>query len=277
VRAVFSRLPKGLAGDQEAIHEMRVAGRRLRAALPLLAQRPRGKRVKRALKVLQALTRTAGASRDLDVSTDLFEAHLRQRGVTSKEMAVLRRRLRAARARSRSRMAEALMDLEIARLRRDLRQVLGRRPSDLFTILRRVRAARDTLGAALAEGLAALGDRYEPDALHALRRHARRLRYVAEVSDGLLRAEPSDAPNLLRELQAQIGALHDAHVLARWLEAQAVSSESRRQAVLAREARALQALFDEQGRAHHRRLLESQPTELLARALEAMGRARPAA
>ena len=76
IRAVFKQLPKGLAGDEEAIHQMRVAGRRLRAALPLLARRPGGKRVKRALRVLRELTRAAGQSRDLDVSLELLQEHL---------------------------------------------------------------------------------------------------------------------------------------------------------------------------------------------------------
>ena len=59
MRGVFRHLPKGLAGDEEAIHQMRIAGRRLRVALPLVARKPDGRRVKRALGVLRELTRTA--------------------------------------------------------------------------------------------------------------------------------------------------------------------------------------------------------------------------
>jgi hypothetical protein len=70
VKELFRHLPKGLAGDQEAIHQMRVAGRRLQVALPLLAKKPEGRRVRRSLEVLRELTRTAGGSRDLDVSLD---------------------------------------------------------------------------------------------------------------------------------------------------------------------------------------------------------------
>src|SRR5206468_7819588 len=77
IRSVFKHLPKGLAGDEHAIHQMRVAGRRLRVALPLFARKPGGRRVRRALAVLRALTRTAGASRDLDVSLELFLQRLK--------------------------------------------------------------------------------------------------------------------------------------------------------------------------------------------------------
>ncbi|HEY6554694.1 MAG TPA: CHAD domain-containing protein, partial [Vicinamibacteria bacterium] len=126
IRAVFRHLPKGLAGDEEAIHQMRVAGRRLRAALPLLARKPEGRRVHRALRVLRELARTAGASRDLDVGLELLTDRLHAVSPVDPEQRLLRTRLRAARARSRTRMAEALMDLEIARLRRDLRAVVAK-------------------------------------------------------------------------------------------------------------------------------------------------------
>ncbi|HEY7513832.1 MAG TPA: CHAD domain-containing protein, partial [Vicinamibacteria bacterium] len=57
IRSVFRHLPKGLAGEEEAVHQLRVSGRRLRVALPLLARKPRGRRVKRALAILRDLTR----------------------------------------------------------------------------------------------------------------------------------------------------------------------------------------------------------------------------
>jgi CHAD domain-containing protein len=277
VRAVFKQLPKGLAGDEEAIHQMRVAGRRLRVALPLLARKPEGKRVKRALRVLRALTRAAGASRDLDVSLTLLLAHLDELPSVSAEQASLRRRLRAARTRSRGRMAEALLDLEIAGVRRDLRSVLARKADDLFTILGRVRSAREGEGQAILSGFSALGERYEPDELHALRRRIRRLRYTAEVADALLRDEPSEAPSLFKSLQEQIGGLHDVHVLARWLEAQAKTFVTRGRSVEAEAAMALQAVFDTRGHELHARFLEGRPAEQVARGLAAMGRARTAA
>jgi CHAD domain-containing protein len=265
------------ASDEEAVHEMRVAGRRLRVGVPLLAKQPEGKRVKRAVRVLRELTRAAGASRDLDVSLDLLNGHLRKQGPPSAEVAMLRRRLRAARTRSRTHMAEALMDLEIARLRRDLRKVLELRADGLFTILGRMRATRDEEGQALLEGFEGLGDRYDPVALHALRRQARRLRYTAELHDTLMRVEPSEAPGLFKALQEQIGALHDVHVLASWLQSQGRVAAERGQDALADAAAALQTAFEERARELHRELLATGPTEIAQRALAALGRSRPAA
>jgi CHAD domain-containing protein len=277
MRGVFKHLPKGLAGDEEAIHQLRVAGRRLRAALPMLSKRPEGRRVKRALRILRDLTRVAGQSRDLDVILELLERHFEGVAPLSPEQAALRRQLRSARTRSRTRMAEGLMDLEIARLRRDLRRTLARRADDVFTIRARLRGAREEQGQALLRGFALLGERYEPLELHALRRGARRLRYAAEIGDALFRSEPSEAPSLFKKIQEHIGGLHDAHVCAQWLEAQATAQDARQRPAMAAEARRLAAEFEHRARAIHEQLLRAGPAEIVAKALDEMGRSRTAA
>jgi CHAD domain-containing protein len=278
VRAVFRHLPKGLAGDEEAIHQMRIAGRRLRVALPLLAKKPAGRRVHRALRVLRALTRTAGASRDLDVSLELLAERLRSVAPVDAEQRRLRSRLRGVRAYSRTRMAEALMDLEIARLRRDLRAVLGRGAEDLFSVRVRLRDLRDQEGDALLKGFETLSTRFDPEALHALRRRARKLRYAAELGDVVRGgAVESKAPALFKTLQERIGRLHDYHVLGGWLGAQAASADQKEEPALAAAARAQSTWAKTAAGTLHRQLLEARPIEITTQALEAMGRARSAA
>jgi CHAD domain-containing protein len=276
IRALFRQVPKGLAGDEEAIHQMRVTGRRLRVALPLLAFRPAGRRVRRALLVLRQLTRVAGQSRDLDVVAGLFNEYLASVKDTSPEARLLNRRLRQARSRSRHRMAESLMDLEIARLRRDLRRIVARGGDALLSVHSRVRRSRDAWGDELLAGFTGIADRYEPEHLHALRRKARKLRYAAEVA-GALRGQESEAPALLRDLQEGLGAIHDAHVLSVWLAGQAGRAELRGQAALAREARQLESHFVAESHRHHQALLVAGPRATVGRVLEAMGRARSAA
>jgi CHAD domain-containing protein len=278
VRDVFRHLPKGLAGDEEAIHQMRVAGRRLRVALPLLARRASGRRVHRALRVLRDLARTAGASRDLDVGVDLLAERLSQVAPLDAEQRRLRTRLRRVRTYSRARMAEALLDLEIARLRRDLRAVVARGAKDAFSVRVRLRDFRDEEGEALLRGFETLSSRFDPEALHALRRRARRLRYAAELGDvvrggGL----ESKAPALWKTLQERIGKLHDHHVLARWLDAQAAAADQLEDKALAAAARSLSHWAKTVADTLHRELLEARPIEISTRALEAMGRSRSAA
>lgn len=276
IRLVFRHLPKGLGGDEESVHQVRVAGRRLRVALPVLARKPRGRRVKRALVILRDLTRAAGLGRDLDVIVSLYERRLADIQDPTPEQLALRRRLRAARTRSRTRMADALMDIEIAGVRRDLRRVVARGAEGVFTVMARLRDSRDAEGAALLAGFQEIGDRYDPVALHALRRATRRMRYAAEVSDAL-RGEDSEAPALLKGLQDAIGSLHDNHVLVTWLERQARATPGRASSAVAEAAHAEQAFFEEEGRRLHAELLERRPADVVARALEVMGRARSAA
>jgi CHAD domain-containing protein len=276
ILALFRQLPQGLAGDEEAIHQMRVAGRRLRVALPLLGRRPAGRRVTRALRVLRQLTRTAGTSRDLDVAAGMLGDELRRTAAPTPAALLLERRLLASRRRSRLRMAESLMDLEIARLRRDLRAVVRRRGEDLFTALSRLHQQRDEIGTSLAEGFAALGDRFDPVQLHALRKRARRLRYTAELGVAL-RGKPSEAPEVLQGIQGQLGEIHDAYVLASWLREQAERAEWRQRPELAEEARRLEDVFLSRALERHQALLGGDPRGTVDRALDAMGRVRTAA
>ena len=274
IRAVFRRMPHALAGDEEALHQMRIAARRLRVALPLLARKPEGRRVRRSLRVLRQVTRSAGASRDLDVGVALLAE--RRDAAATPEWALLRRRMRAARARSRTRMAEALLDLEIAALRRHLRAVLAMRAGGLFLVLRRLRETRAALGAEVLASIATLGETFDAKALHALRIRVRRLRYLGELADAF-RGQVSAAPVELKEMQDHLGLIQDAFVLSAWFDRQARAAQTRGQQDLAREARAHKAFFVEASRAHHRAFLAQSPADAVRRALAAMARTRSAA
>jgi CHAD domain-containing protein len=262
---VFAHLPRALAGHEEHIHQMRVATRRLRVALPLLATRPEGRRVRRALRVLRDLTRAAGASRDLDVAVGLFDRH-RSGAEPLAESRLLRRRLLAARARSRRQLAEALMDIEIAGVRRDLRAILKRGGNLLFTALSTVRDACEAEGSRILSELERLGDAYDPDSLHRQRIRVRRLRYAVEVADDL-RAQESEAPGRLRDLQELLGQIRDPFVLSTWLTRQAANAESRAQLGLATEARFLADAFLAQSHERHRQWLAANPAEVIRDAL----------
>lgn len=273
IRELFQQVPKGLAGDEEAIHQMRVAGRRLRVALPQLARKPESARARRALRVLRQLARTAGVSRDLDVISGLLKDWLQQDKALVPDSLALQRRLVAARRRSLSRMAEALLDLEIARLRRDLRVIVRRKGEDVFTALARLQQERDARGAALLDEVAALGDQFDAVRLHGLRKSARKLRYSAELL-AELRQRPAEAADQFRELQGKLGEIHDSHVLAGWLARQAELAEKRGLGSLVAEARRLEAIFHQRSLEAHQDFLRANPRESIERALDAMGRAR---
>lgn len=273
IRTLFRHFPKALAGEEEPIHQMRVAARRLRVALPLLARKPRGRRVREALAILRDVTRAGGGSRDLDVGLELLEKRLTSIEPVTPELTALRRRLRGARSRSRARMAEELLDLPISRLRRGLAAVVGRRGDNLFTVIGRLRQAGESGRADLAAAFDALGDRYEPAALHKLRICARRLRYTAEVLDAL-KGQDGGAPALFKSVQEHLGRIHDAYVLSTWMTRQAGLAEARGELALAAEARRQHETLMEESREEHRRFLEERPRDALARALDAIGPSR---
>ena len=273
MRRVFRELPGAVAGQEEPVHQVRVAGRRLRVSLPLLARKGQGRRVRRALGVLRRLTRAVGEGRDMDVILGLFDDRLAVLRAPSAEQRALLSRLRAARARSRAQVADSVMDLDIDGLRRDLRRLLRGGASRSATVLARARALREEEGAELLRGFSQVGERYRPEALHALRRRVRRLRYAAEVED-VVRGDESRAPVLWKRLQDGIGVIHDHHVLASWFEEQARATDARGDALLARAARRERSAFTSLGRLLHRALLETKPADLALRALQAMARGR---
>lgn len=276
MRRVFRHLPKALGGSEEPLHQLRIAGRRLRVALPLLARKPEGRRVRRSLVILRQVTRTAGSSRDLDVMVSLFDERWRELPPQSDDLKVLRRRLLAARSRSRRQMAEGLLDLEIARLRRDLRTIQARGGEPLFTFFVRTRHARDEEGAELLTGLTNLADRFDPEGLHRIRIDARHLRYIAELLD-TLKGQSSGAHLLFKELQEGLGKIRDSYVLSAWFSRQKALSRKRGQEGVAHEAEALEEHFLETSKEHHRALLSKQPRLMAERALIAMGGSRTAA
>lgn len=267
IRRVFREFPGALAGDEEPVHQVRVAGRRLRVALPLLARKSGGRRLRKARRILRDLTRAAGAGRDLDVLVALFDARLNGLEDVSAEQRELRRRMKAARTRSRGGLAAGVLDLDIDGLRRHLRRLSSRGPADPEAVLSRTRAASERGGARVLEDLAAIGDRYDPVALHAVRRRIRELRYNAEV-DEALRGREAGASTAWKKLQDAIGALHDAHVLAEWLGQQAERAAARGRPELAAAATAERQAFEEEGRRLHRALLEAGPADLAARAIK---------
>jgi hypothetical protein len=178
VRELFRVYPEALVGEVEAVHDLRVAARRLRAALSLLALDPEGKRARRADKTLRDLARAAGRGRDLDVGMQILEA---MPAATSEGNVKLRRALSASRARARFLSREALLDIELAHLRRDLRALVAATRVDPPVLALRLDALRLREEGIIARELDGGSGRPKPEQLHGARRAARRLRYAAEV------------------------------------------------------------------------------------------------
>lgn len=211
-----SRLGAG-GDDPEALHDFRVALRRLRTVLRAFRPALGGAVKRRHVRRLGALARATGAARDADVQAawiaaqrprlapaeragaDRLAASLRPRpgvdGAPHPEVLAgyreLRRKLRA----------------RLARLEREGR---GERAVALGPALAALLRPRR---AALLEPLAALPDARDVEAAHAARIEGKRLRYLLEPLRGTRGADARPAVARLKRLQDLLGELHDAHVL----------------------------------------------------------------
>lgn len=199
--------------DREALHDFRVAIRRLRSLLRAYRRwlgRAAGKRVRRRLRELSQAT---NAGRDAEVQLEWIAT--RRDGLGRRERsghAWLARRLRQRR-REGYRAARRHVKAEFARaaelVRRRLDPVRDGGPTfrDAFVTLLREHAAD------LEARLALVRAADDEDDAHEARISAKRLRYLLEP----LRPEVAEARTAvahLKGLQDALGDLHDAHVLA---------------------------------------------------------------
>jgi CHAD domain-containing protein len=216
-------LPGVAKGDVLALHQARVATRRLREILPVLqldadAARKLGRRLRR-------VTRRLGDVRELDVLPPLLDelraSHEAHADAVTRVSAAIAKARDEARKNLEDRLpAEGLdrlsrkLDHVVQSLRHDEKRGANRRSPDhdkaaVWAIDARVahRAAR--LGEALEKSTAV----YLPERLHAARIATKKLRYALELSGALGR--PGVAPILrtLKRSQDVLGRMHDLQVL----------------------------------------------------------------
>jgi CHAD domain-containing protein len=270
VTTLFRHFPPALTGDEEAIHQLRVSGRRLRVALPLLVAKPEGRRAERARNLLRQLTQAAGSSRDLDVLLESYDEHLKELPSRSEEQKLLRHRLASARRRSRAHMVDNLLDLEIAQLRGDLAAMIARGGPTPSMVCERFSALSTREFQFLHDGFTKIGAQLDAQKLHALRRRARRVRYSVEVFDQVRNFE-SVAAKPWKTLQDLIGVIHDYHVLAEWFDAQAKSDRERGKEALAEAARDEAAWARTVMHRVHTEFLAADPIAIIARGMAALG------
>jgi CHAD domain-containing protein len=110
----------------------------------------------------------------------------------------------------------------------------------------------------------------DSEALHAIRRGVRRLRYLAELS-AQLTGGSSDAPRLLKGLQDALGHVHDQHVLATWLTAHAGRARARGATGLGRASARLKTRVEQARRRLHQAYLNRRPLNIVSRAMTVSG------
>ena len=206
--------------DPEAIHQMRVATRRMRAALRALRFHVAAPKTLRAR--LTWLARRLGAVRDHDVILTLLWSERLPAAAAGERsrLAALIARLARRRAKAHARLADALRRPRYRKLLDDL-AAFAERP--------RLLGGEEPVAArVLAEWSARLGEAIAArpgmtlatppaDELHALRIDFKRLRYALEFHAAACGFSYDTERRLAREMQDVLGEIHDRDLLAGWL------------------------------------------------------------
>jgi CHAD domain-containing protein len=221
-------------GDVEALHGTRVASRRLRELIPLLAldHDTSGTLCRQLGKVIKQL----GKVRELDVLGLAIAELSREGGYSSTVLKQLSENVETEQTVARERLAAKLPPETLKRIAAKLRRVAKclesddrkthprivrgpRRPWLLALDARVARRATD-----LRSAIEAAGAVYIPERLHEVRIALKKLRYAAEVVAEARPQRATPALETLRTAQDLLGRLHDRQVLierARLLEASA--------------------------------------------------------
>lgn len=219
VERYLKRLDRKQGRNTRNVHQLRVATRRMGAALFVFKDYLNNRGRRRLAKAARRLRRAAGALRDLDVRRDLLEQRFdgtSNAGAEqhSKIAAPLRRGLAQER-----RKLDRKLKKNVSAWRKRFRMAAG----DLLARLARKKTMNRLAGATLEDAAqAVLRARLEQfaaasaanlsdfDALHALRVAAKRLRYALEAcAPAYPSAASEDLIQRLRDMQDALGEIND--------------------------------------------------------------------
>ena len=230
VEALSSGLGAVLASeDPDAVHDLRVATRRLQQMLAALSPAPRPKRVDRLRKALRRVRRTLGSWRNCDVTLEAIAARARatrspRRRAVWKLVATY---LEQRRLEERIRARRALLVKESHGLTDRLRGVLVE-----LSAAAAANGARESVHARGEAAWVQWQDAYrrahqqrDIASVHALRIATKRLRYRLELARALGETTAEPVLEWARRVQQLLGNWHDHQMLQR-LMAEALARPS---------------------------------------------------
>jgi CHAD domain-containing protein len=200
--------------DNEQLHQVRVAARRLGAVLDLVDADiyPGHKGQRRALKRLVDIL---GLTRELDVHADHLNAyHAEAR--TPTQAAVIEHLLEQvdrSRAKARRTMAKELHQLRLPNLRRLLEVPSLQEPFQSASLQEVAWICLEPRASAALGDLPALAAHEDPSALHKARVRIKKLRYAIEALEGAFAELPESVLKGLRTFQTTLGEHHDLAAL----------------------------------------------------------------
>ncbi len=204
--------------DPEALHEVRVASRRVRAVLELVDPNIYPK-YNRHLRRLKALTSALGASREHDVHLALLTSQPTS-SMESSALAALEHAqelLDLSRRRAQKRMVHELSRLSVADCEGLLRVPSLPDPFAPGDAPASARACLEPKLRAALEPLSRLAIQEDAMGMHAVRIQIKKTRYTLEILAPVIQGQVEPALDRLRELQTILGEHHDLATLEGFL------------------------------------------------------------
>ena len=201
-----------LAGSVDALHDLRVALRRIRCLAATFVKLDR-KKLTDLDRQLAEVCDAVGLARDLDVWGDLFRRLLRTGGLQQITRAEQRRVFAALRQQRTVLVKEAVQSPQFRHLKQALRAC---RPGALAGVRPDTPPARVFAARRMLEVRAIVADRYRKvgnyskEPAHDLRRAGRRLRYLVDFFAADLGRETMRAGRWITQAQAALGKVHDS-------------------------------------------------------------------
>ena len=213
--AALSRaLPGAQKGDVQAVHQARVATRRIREALPLVARGRTGKSLKKSVR---KLTRALGPVRELDVALMNLDQLRNSGDVSEAAIARLRQLITEERQRVGAEMVRLISHFNLEKFQKKAVEAVAHGPEPSGSRDPRRIAAALGRTARRAEGLRTAIDNaagiYQPDRLHQVRITVKKLRYALEIAQDLSGSRATMRVRTLKRVQDLLGRMHDLEML----------------------------------------------------------------
>ncbi|MEO7276211.1 MAG: CHAD domain-containing protein [Vicinamibacterales bacterium] len=258
-KALKQHLPKAIEGDGIGVHHARVASRRLRELVPVLAEDVKGNKPRKAERKIRRLTRALGAVRELDVTLTVLDELAARDTLPRNALEDVRAHVVAEREERRAKMLKRLETVDVQKLDRRLASVAealdGTHSEDWRKALGGRLAKR---GKALIAAMRDAGPMYNPERLHQVRIETKKLRYGLEIAAESGTQSAAPLVRQLRKAQDTLGRLHDLQVLEEHVAAVQTKPPTRQ--VPEGGLAAIAGLLEEECRHLHGRYLALAPT-----------------